>query len=33
MEQGFICTNIQETDLAGHSQDSAVYKHILEQAD
>ena len=33
MKQGFICTNIQETDLAGHSQDSGVYKHILEQAD
>ncbi len=33
MEQGIICTNIQETDLAGHSQDSGVYKHILEQAD
>ena len=30
---GFICTNIQETDLAGHSQDSAVYRRYLEQAD
>jgi len=33
MKEGFICTNIQETDLAGHSQDATVYKHILEQAD
>lgn len=33
MEQGFICTNIQETDLAGHSQSSVTYKEILEQAD
>ncbi|MDO4176966.1 MAG: phosphopentomutase [Bacillota bacterium] len=33
MEKGFICTNIQETDLAGHSQDSARYKEVLEQAD
>lgn len=29
----FICTNIQETDLAGHSQDSSKYKEILEEAD
>ncbi len=32
-DTGFICTNIQETDLAGHSQDSTEYKKILEQAD
>ena len=33
MEQGFICTNVQETDLAGHSQDSFRYKQLLELAD
>ena len=33
MEEGFICTNIQETDLAGHSQSTERYKHILEIAD
>lgn len=33
MDNGFICTNIQETDLAGHSQDSKMYKKILEEAD
>lgn len=33
MERGFICTNVQETDLAGHSQSSAAYRKILEQAD
>lgn len=33
MEQGFVCTNVQETDLAGHSQSSATYRQILEQAD
>ncbi|MCR4854945.1 MAG: phosphopentomutase [Erysipelotrichaceae bacterium] len=33
MEEGFICTNIQETDLAGHSQSSARYREILEIAD
>lgn len=33
MEQGFICTNVQETDLAGHSQSSVTYREILEQAD
>lgn len=32
-EYGFICTNVQETDLAGHSQSSARYKEILEIAD
>lgn len=30
---GFICTNVQETDLAGHSQSSARYKEVLEIAD
>lgn len=33
METGFICTNLQETDLAGHSQSSAVYEQILMTAD
>ena len=33
MDKGFICTNIQETDLAGHSQSSTRYKEILEIAD
>ena len=33
MDRGFICTNIQETDLAGHSQDSQVYRKVLERAD
>lgn len=33
METGFICTNVQETDLAGHAQSSAVYRKILETAD
>lgn len=33
MDRGFICTNVQETDLAGHAQDSAVYRLRLEQAD
>ena len=33
MDVGFICTNIQETDLAGHSQSSERYKEILEIAD
>ena len=33
MNQGFICTNIQETDLAGHAQDSTRYKEVLQQAD
>lgn len=29
MKQGFICTNVQETDLAGHSQDPLWYKNLL----
>ena len=33
MEQGFICTNVQETDLAGHSQDSNWYRQLLEISD
>lgn len=33
MDIGFICTNVQETDLAGHSQSSAEYRNILEKAD
>lgn len=33
MKMGFICTNIQETDLAGHSQSSDEYRRILEMAD
>jgi len=33
MQTGFICTNVQETDLAGHSQSSGVYREILECAD
>lgn len=33
MDSGFICTNVQETDLAGHSQSSNRYKEVLEIAD
>ncbi len=33
MENGFICTNVQETDLAGHSQDADWYRRLLEIAD
>lgn len=33
METGFVCTNVQETDLAGHSQSSVTYRKVLEQAD
>ena len=33
MDHGFICTNVQETDLAGHSQDSNWYRQLLEIAD
>ncbi|GAA4296258.1 hypothetical protein GCM10023142_34830 [Anaerocolumna aminovalerica] len=32
-KSGFICTNVQETDLAGHSQNSRWYKELLEIAD
>lgn len=33
MERGFICTNVQETDLAGHSQNAKWYRALLEIAD
>lgn len=33
MKRGFICTNVQETDLAGHSQDSDEYVRVLKIAD
>ena len=33
LKHGFICTNVQETDLAGHSQDSNWYRQLLEIAD
>lgn len=33
MKEGFICTNVQETDLAGHSQNSKWYKELLEISD
>ena len=33
MPHGFICTHVQETDLAGHSQDSGWYKKLLEISD
>ncbi len=33
LKKGFVCTNVQETDLAGHSQDSAEYLKVLNQAD
>lgn len=33
LDSGFICTNVQETDLAGHSQSSDTYRQILEIAD
>ena len=33
VKRGFICTNVQETDLAGHSQSTKEYKKILEIAD
>ena len=33
METGFICANVQETDLAGHREDSELYAHCLEIAD
>lgn len=33
LKSGFVCTNVQETDLAGHSQDSAEYLKVLKQAD
>ena len=33
MEKGFVCTNVQETDLAGHSQDAKWYMELLKLAD
>ena len=33
LDYGFICTNVQETDLAGHSQDSNWYRQLLEISD
>lgn len=33
MGTGFICTNIQETDLAGHSQSPVGYEQVLKTAD
>ncbi len=33
LKEGFICTNAQETDLAGHSQDSKWFKDLLVTAD
>lgn len=33
MDTGFICTNVQETDLAGHSQDSKRYMELLTMVD
>lgn len=33
MKNGFICTNVQETDLAGHSQDVRWYMELLKLAD
>lgn len=33
MKHGFICTNVQETDLAGHSQDAKWYMELLKLAD
>ena len=32
-KEAFICTNVQETDLAGHSQDADWYRRLLELAD
>lgn len=33
MAEGFICANVQETDLAGHAQSSEQYVKVLKQAD
>ncbi len=33
MKKGFICINVQETDLAGHNQDLLRYKEVLELTD
>ena len=33
INEGFICVNIQETDLAGHAENTARYAEILELSD
>lgn len=33
MEEGFICTNVQETDLSGHAEDTERYAEKLTIAD
>lgn len=33
MEEGFICTNVQETDLSGHSENVEAYANKLKIAD
>lgn len=33
LPEGFICTNVQETDLAGHSEDAERYAEVLQVAD
>ena len=33
LDRGFICTNVQETDLAGHMQHAEQYATVLEKAD
>ncbi|MDR1978194.1 MAG: phosphopentomutase [Synergistaceae bacterium] len=33
LERGFVCTNVQETDLAGHMQSAERYAEALEKAD
>lgn len=33
MNEGFICVNIQETDLSGHAEDAKKYAEILEISD
>ena len=33
LDYGFICTNVQETDRAGHSQDSTWYSKLLQISD
>lgn len=33
LEQGFVCVNVQETDLAGHREDAGLYGEKLAAAD
>ena len=33
IDEGFICVNIQETDLSGHAEDAEKYAEILEISD